>query len=81
MTRDAAVFVRQQSRRGHELAAGDSSRGGASQWPKWKRNSLEHIPAPLTVATPARNGDEPEKSGGDLLGQNRKQRKAPQRFT
>ena len=66
-----------KTRRGAALAAGDSGRGGASQWPKWKRNSRAHLPVPLTAAAPAQNSSEPARGGGDKHGQNENEKEAP----
>ena len=60
--------------------AGDRSHGGAGQDPKWNRNSAAHTTVAFPAAAAARNGDELEKSGGDLHGQNRKQQNSSAMF-
>ena len=78
MTTTPQRHARPTKRRGgHKLAAGDSGRGGASQWPKWNRNSCAHLPAPLTAAAPTQNGGEPAGGGGDIHGQNENEKGAP----
>ena len=45
--------------------------------PKWNRNSSAHTPGPLTPSAVVHNGSEPTRGGGDMLGQNENERKAP----
>ena len=75
------MLVRQHCRGGHKLAAGDTVHDGAHRRAKWDRNTDAHTPGSLTPAGMAQNGGEPELSGGDIHGPQRKRKKAPQQFT